>query len=76
MAGRLLPAGAIDQLVKRGLLPPPIKIGEASLWRWESVDVFLQGQQPNALGINISDPYLTGAMQSREASSSRKAGTQ
>lgn len=72
LAKRLnLPASAIDQFVKRGLLPQPIKIGEAVLWRWESVDTFLQSQQTETLIQDFCDPYIAGALQSREAASSR-----
>ncbi len=39
LAARLdLKPGAIDQYVKRGLLPPPVRLGDADLWSWEAVN--------------------------------------
>jgi predicted DNA-binding transcriptional regulator AlpA len=57
LARRLnLAPGAIDQLVKRGLLPPPLRLGEALLWRWATVDEILTRGQPTA----TDDPYARG----------------
>ena len=39
--------GAIDQLVRRGLLPPPLVIGGYERWRWCSVDQWLNGMESN-----------------------------
>jgi predicted DNA-binding transcriptional regulator AlpA len=57
-----LAEGAIDQLVKRGILPEPVTIGEAKRWRWDDVDARLRGV---AAGVAQSadeqqDPYLAG----------------
>lgn len=73
LAKRLnIAAGAVDQLVKRGLLPQPIKVGEALLWRWESVDSFLQHSQSESTLMDATDPYLAGALHCREAAPARK----
>jgi hypothetical protein len=42
--------------VKRGLLPPPVRLGEALLWRWATVDAVLTRGQPPA----SDDPYARG----------------
>lgn len=63
LADRLdLAEGAIDQLVKRGILPDPVTIGEAKRWRWDDVDARLRGV---AAGVaqaadEQQDPYLSG----------------
>ncbi len=70
LAKRLnLAPGAIDQLIKRGLLPPPIKLGEAILWRWEDVDSWLQRSQNRETDSN--DPYLAGVSRARSAAPPR-----
>ena len=57
-----LAEGAIDQLVKRGILPEPLTIGEAKRWRWDDVDAQLRGM---VAGVSQAtdeqqDPYLAG----------------
>jgi hypothetical protein len=54
-------AGAIDQLVKRGILPPPHQIGEALRWWWSEVDRRIRADdlQTNATAAEADDPYLT-----------------
>lgn len=70
LAKRLnLAAGAIDQLVTRGLLPPPITVGDALLWRWADVDSWLQRGQHREPESN--DPYLAGVSRARPAASPR-----
>jgi hypothetical protein len=57
LARRLnLAPGAIDQLVKRDLLPPPVQFGEAVLWRWQTVDDFISRGHHGA----EDDPYMRG----------------
>lgn len=59
LAKRLnLAVGAIDQLVQRGILPEPMRIGDALLWRWEDVDNRLK--QPHTAEPETVDPYLSG----------------
>lgn len=42
LAKRLdLSVNALEQYVKQGRLPPPVYIGDALRWRWETVDSFL-----------------------------------
>jgi hypothetical protein len=52
--------GAIEQLVKRGVLPPPISIGEALRWWWPDVDRRIRGDdlQTSATAHEADDPYL------------------
>jgi len=60
LADRLdLKPGAIDQYVKRGLLPHPIQIGEARRWSWRDVDNWIRGVNGNDLSVN-DDPFLAG----------------
>ena len=75
LAKRLnIAAGAVDQLVSRGLLPQAIAVGEAKLWRWEDVDNWLQRGQVHE--VTTDDPYLSGVSRSREASAPRQTRTQ
>ena len=61
LAHRLdMKVGAIDQLVKRGILPPPVNIGEALRWRWPDVDRRIRGNglQTTSADHGADDPYL------------------
>jgi predicted DNA-binding transcriptional regulator AlpA len=61
LAHRLdMKVGAIDQLVKRGILPPPVSIGEALRWRWPDVDRRIRGNglQTTSADHGADDPYL------------------
>jgi hypothetical protein len=50
---------AVDQLVKRGLLPEPIRLGECVLWRWADVEARLaSGPPPDH--APVVDPYELG----------------
>ncbi|MEM7746626.1 MAG: hypothetical protein AAF346_00125 [Pseudomonadota bacterium] len=52
--------GAVDQYVKRGLLPKPIHLGEAILWRWADVDAYVAGLTMTDAGEmvqNEDSPY-------------------
>lgn len=52
----------IDQLVKRGLLPPPtLMLGEAPRWRWAEVEKYMHGVADGAEShADQQDPYLAG----------------
>lgn len=53
--------GAIDQYVKRGLLPEPHPVGEARLWSKEEVDRAIGGEQSDpAAAPQHHDPYIEG----------------
>lgn len=72
LAKRLnLAVGAIDQLVSRGLLPPPVDVGGAKLWRWADVDSFLSARKNPEV---VDDPYSAGARRAAEAASARPNG--
>ena len=61
LAQRLdLKPGAVDQYVKRGLLPQPVSIGEAVRWSWRDVENHLRGGTPSAAPSNSDDPYMAG----------------
>lgn len=76
LAKRLnLAVGAVDQLVQRGLLPPPIVVGDAKLWRWADVDAWLSQQQNERL-VAVEDPYLSGVSRAREAAPACPPGAQ
>jgi len=65
--------GYVDQLVKRGCIPPPHKVGEALLWSWLEVDSFVRkGKISDQL--SEVDPYDAGALNATEVTSARKNG--
>jgi predicted DNA-binding transcriptional regulator AlpA len=72
LAKRLdLEVGAVEQLVARGLLPPPVKVGDANLWRWSDVDSYLRlGKMEPA-----DDPYMRG-LDAGKAPATRLHGAQ
>jgi predicted DNA-binding transcriptional regulator AlpA len=61
--------GAVDQYVKRGILPPAVAVGDALRWRWETVDSWLQGRQSVEA---TNDPYIAGANRAAEAPTTRR----
>ena len=74
LARRLdLEIGAVDQYVKRGLLPSPHKVGEALLFCWQEVDSYLRGG--NTAESEHVDPYDAGARRAAEAAASRRPST-
>jgi predicted DNA-binding transcriptional regulator AlpA len=55
----------IDDWVRRGILPQPIRPGGgAPLWRWADVDAALMKWAP---GQESGDPYSVGARNAAEA---------
>ena len=62
LAARLEVAPAyIDQLEKRGLLPPPVAIGEAKRWRWSDVEIYISQLDDGAhASTDREDPYFAG----------------
>ena len=78
LARRLnLAPGAVDQYVKRGLLPEPIAIGEALLWRWADVDAHLQALRlaGHTAGDETHDPYTAGIESAHAAERAAKTST-
>lgn len=72
LAKRLdLPVGAIDQYVKRGLLPRPIKVGDALRFAWRDVDSFLRNGKTDG---DSDDPYILGARRAAETAAARRHG--
>lgn len=63
-----LAAGAVDQLVKRGILPEPHKIGEALRWRWSEIESRLSGSKE--ITVEAEDPYDQGV--NREIATTRQ----
>jgi hypothetical protein len=68
--------GYVRQLVKRGLLPQPVHIGEAPRWRFEDVEENLLRQ--TNVHAELNDPYLQGvervaAQKARDPSSAVRA---
>ena len=60
-------AGAIDQMVRRGLLPPPVMIDGAPRWRWQDVDAMMaEGKVADA-----PDPYIAGIHNAAQAPAAR-----
>jgi len=53
--------GAVEQYVKRGLLPAPRMIGEAKRWCWQEVDRRIRGVDGDAAATaneDDNDPYI------------------
>jgi len=64
-----LSRSAIDDYVRRGLLPPPLLVGATQRWRWEDVDEFIlasngpcvtDNQLSPGFPSNQNDPFLQG----------------
>lgn len=73
LAKRLdLAVGAVEQLVKRGLLPSPHRCGEALLWYWPEVDSAIRGN--NAGESEHVDPYLAGIERAAQTAATRRQG--
>lgn len=52
----------VRDLVRRGLLPPPLKISAGVWrWRWSDVHAFLGGKA-SAPTADAEDPYMRGAL--------------
>lgn len=66
-------AGAIDQYVKRGILPPPIFIGEAKRWRWSAVEARIEGVADGGdlRTDEAPDPYLAGIRNAAKPTAAR-----
>ena len=67
--------GAVDQYVRRGLLPAPVTLGDALRWRWSDVDARLAGGEAQPEPVH-DDPYLRGALANGEAAAARRQGPQ
>lgn len=63
-----------DQLVRRGVLPQPRKVGEQMLWSWAEVDAAIKGGK--TAEPTTDDPYLAGARRAAEAPAPRQARPQ
>jgi hypothetical protein len=51
----------VDQLVRRGLLPPPKTIGEAKRFRWADVDrIIVRLELGDESHGDANDPYVAG----------------
>ena len=68
--------GYVDQLVKRGVIPPPHKVGEALLFSWVEVDNAIRAGN-TVESLNVLDPYMPrGPRAVAEAPPSRPKGHQ
>lgn len=57
---------SVRDMVRRGLLPPPIVLTPGVVrWNWETVQAFLGARQTNRLVAD--DPYLAGAHHAAKA---------
>jgi predicted DNA-binding transcriptional regulator AlpA len=62
-----LSPGAIDQYVKRGLLPQPYKVGEALLWSRAELDSAIRGVPAAAASPPTADAYTEGTLRAKAA---------
>ena len=56
----------VDQMVRRGVLPPPIRLSPGCVrWRWADVDIALTSLNDSTSAksdyIAATDPYIRGA---------------
>lgn len=58
----------VREMVDRGILPKPIRLGSSVRWRWGDVQRALGGIA-DAAGVSTDDPYMVGAV---HATSARK----
>lgn len=59
LAARLdLKPGAVEQYVKRGLLPPPTRLGEADLWYWPEVHKWISRSPDESRQDDEVDPFM------------------
>lgn len=76
LAKRLdLAVGAIDQYVKRGLLPRPKKIGDALLWKWAEVDAMMTGVADGSdlrSDTAVDNPYRRGSVHGPQTTAPRQ----
>jgi predicted DNA-binding transcriptional regulator AlpA len=66
---------AVDEMVKRGILPPPIKLSTGCVrWCWADVENALASLKDGAKGTAadaLADPYIRGAQNVSRFSKSR-----
>jgi hypothetical protein len=68
--------GFFDQCVSRGIIPAATLLIDGSpRWRWETVDMILQGLQ-RSTETPVADPYLTGSRSAAEAPPARRGRPQ
>ena len=74
--------GAVDQLVKRGIIPPPTFVGDAMRWRWVTVEAAIEGARRGMDSARPSgnddgdDPLLAGARRAAQAANARQGHPQ
>lgn len=69
-----MPAAKVDDLVRRGVLPPPVKMSPGLLrWSWESVQMALASLEGRANDAAF-DPYLEGARNATKAAREGQRG--
>jgi predicted DNA-binding transcriptional regulator AlpA len=68
-----LKPGAIDQLVTRGLLPQPVKIGDAIRWNWAEVEQWLTNAKRPSDASEIADIFKQRAAHVAKAPAARAA---
>jgi predicted DNA-binding transcriptional regulator AlpA len=63
----------IDDMVKRGTIPPPIKLGTMCVrWDWAAVRAAIDRQKQTAAAGN-SDPYSVGAINAAQEASTKSS---
>lgn len=69
-------AAYVEQLVKRGLLPPPHMLGESPVWCWDEVDAAIRARK--TVERTADDPYEAGASRASQAAApaTRQDGAQ
>jgi predicted DNA-binding transcriptional regulator AlpA len=68
----------VDELVKRGVIPPPIKLSNDCVrWDWAAVRVAIDARKPTAGAAGTaanSDPYSMGARNAAQETAPKGGG--
>ena len=64
-----LRAGDVDRMVAAGMLPAPVRIGNAERWRWNDVEARLA---KSAGADQDGDPYMRGLEHAGSAAAVRQ----
>jgi predicted DNA-binding transcriptional regulator AlpA len=50
----------IDDYVRRGLLPRPIRVGRMQRWRWRDIETWIAQAEGQGRDKEEDDPYMRG----------------
>lgn len=50
----------VDDYVRRGLLPGPIRVGGMQRWRWSDIETWIAQSEGQGRDKEENDPYIRG----------------